>query len=114
MSIKKKLLELSDIELDRAIRIQGTDFDRKRKLTQSSIRQMHRMYEEGVSLTQLSDMFGVTVMTVKYNVDDTWRNNFNKIRSGKHTGVTAMNFKDRVNYKRKLINVKSLKELGVV
>lgn len=100
---KKELLALSDLRLDAAVKIQGTDYDRKRKVTSKMVKKMLNMSKKGKSYKDIATKFGVSSLTVRYNLDKEFRSAFNAKRSGAHTGVTTMTFENRVAYKRNLV-----------
>lgn len=106
--IRKKVAKMDDLQVDRTVRIQGTEFDRKRKLTDKQVSEMRKLFEEGFSIKQLASMFKVSRCAVRYNIDDEFRDSM-IARNGKHTGETHMDFANRVEYKRGLVSSKKLK-----
>ena len=110
---EKKTEQMSDFELDKAIKIQGTEFDRKRKLTDESIKRMRLLYNQGYTIISLAEMFNTSYLTVKYNVDDDFKSLYNATRSGAHTGITKLDFTNRVMYKRDLVLNNKIKALGI-
>lgn len=95
---------MNDLEVDKAVKIQGTKFDRKRVLDDQDINYIKLMHKEGVSISQLAKMFQVNWRTIKYNIDDDYRKLMLSKVSGVHTGITRCGFADRVAYKRSLIS----------
>lgn len=110
---KKKIEEMSDIEVDKAVKIQSTEYDRKRKLTDEAIKRLRLLYKEGYTIVCLAEMFNTNYLTVKYNVDDEFKATYNANRSGAHTGITNYDFNNRVMYKKDLVLREKLKALGV-
>ena len=102
---KKKqveLLQLNDMELDRKVKIQGTIYDRKRKITDKTIKKMQKMSKRK-SVAEIAKELGLNYITVKYNVDPEFRKQYNERRNGKHTGKTHITDNDRIAYKRSLV-----------
>ena len=74
---KREIMKLSDTALDKAVKIQGTNFDRKRKVTKQMQYRMKQMVDSGKSITYIAEHFDVTPQTVRYNTDPeykSWRN----------------------------------------
>jgi len=108
---KRELTELSDAKFDRAVKIQGTNYDRKRKVTKSMQRRMIQMVNAGKSINAIAKHFSVSPFTVKYNTDPEWKAFYNANRSGEHYGA-ASDVEDRIAYKRDLLeNVNSRRAL---
>lgn len=111
---RKQALNLSDIDLDKKIRIQGTQYDRKRKLTDKDCAKASKLYnKKDYTYEMLGEMFSVHPTTIKYYLDPNFRALRIKHAGGKHTGVVACTFENRVDYKRNLvrhhkINVRSV------
>ena len=95
---------MNDVEVDKAIKIQGTQFDRKRVLDDHDVQSAKRMHEAGVSLRQIAKKFQVDWRTIKYNIDEEYRKYTLSKMSGIHTGNTRCDFAERVAYKRSLIS----------
>lgn len=106
--IRKKVAKMDDLQVDRTVRIQGTEFDRKRKLTDEQVEIMQQFYRDGWSIQSLAKTFHVAWTTARYNIDDAYRE-LRKLQTGKHTGETHMDFANRVEYKRGLVSSKKLK-----
>lgn len=100
---KKEVMNMSDSMLDKTVKIQGTKFDRKVKVSNSTIEKMNWMRSCGKSYSSIANALGVSYTTVKYHTDPAWRAKFNSSRSGKHTGTDNITFNDRVSYKRSLL-----------
>lgn len=106
---RKEVLAMDDVDLDKAVKIQGTQYDRKRKFTDAQVKQMIKLLGKGTKAKALAESFGTTVHTIKYNTDPIYRQAAINSRSGKHTGVTNMDFDNRVEYKRELVRTKKIK-----
>lgn len=100
---KSQLLALSDAKLDEVVKIQGTIYDRKRKLTNFQVNNASAMLEAGKKLADVAEHFGVDARTIRYNTDAKYKKAVLKNSSGKHTGKTNMPLEDRAEYKRQLV-----------
>lgn len=100
---KIELLTLTDDALDATVKIQGTKYDRKRKVSDSSIKKMNNMLKKGSTVSQIAAKLGLNYHTVRYNVDPVWRKQYNATRNGAHTGKDHVTDRDRVAYKRSLV-----------
>lgn len=111
---RKKVLKLDDITLDRVVKIQGTEFDRKRKFTDAQVQQMKALLTSGVDKKDVAKKFHCSLHTMLYNTSEEYRIAAIQRRSGKHTGVTHMDFENRVEYKRGLVKSKKIDIAKVV
>ena len=100
---KLELLTLTDDKLDATVKIQGTPYDRKRKVADSTISKMCKLFKKGKSISEIARKTGLNYMAVKYNVDPEWKKQYNATRNGKHTGKDHITVKDRVAWKRQLV-----------
>ena len=103
MNDKINVLKMVDNKLDKAVKIQGTDFDRKRKVTSEMREQMKRMKKRGKTFREIAERFNVDHRTVRYNLDEQYRAYCKAYASGVHTGKTYLNKTNRVAYKRELV-----------
>ena len=99
---RQVLIASSDSVVDKAVKIQGTKFDRKRKISQSTIEKMQYLAKCGLGVSAIAKTCGVSPMMVKYHTDPVWRMIYNLTRSGKHYGAPS-DVAERVAYKRKLL-----------
>lgn len=108
---RKEILKGCDnFEIDELIKIQSTEFDRKRKYDDIHITLIRKEYKEnGLSISEIARKYSMNYTTVKYNVDDYFKTIYNAKRDGKHTGVDVCDFMNRVEYKRQLIKSKKIK-----
>lgn len=103
-----EVLMLTDDKLDKAVKIAGTDYDRKRKITTSVAQKMESMVRKNKSLSDIADKFGVSEYTVRYNTDpafrmtEIWRCAEKTRRNGPKGKITCTT-KNRVAYKRSLV-----------
>nr|DAD82716.1 MAG TPA: Protein of unknown function (DUF2481) [Siphoviridae sp. ctrpg19] len=114
---RKQFLMLNNDRVNELIKIQSTEFDRKRKLTDAMRDAMRKAYKNGVSLKELSEKYDITTLAVRYNVDDDYREEYNKKRSRKykdnHSGRTIFP-DDLAEYKKSLIREKKIKVYGLI
>ena len=99
---KLEALTLTDDKLDDVVKIQGTVYDRKRKVSPKMATQMSKMLQKGKKLIDVAGAFDVTPHAVLYNTDPTYRA-MHLSRCGKHTGTDHITVKNRVAYKRTLV-----------
>ena len=111
---RKEVLGFDDEKIDSIIKIEGTDFDRKRKYSSMTVASMKSDYENGMSISAIATKYGAGYTTVKYNVVPNFKEQFNAKRSGKHTGVDVCTFLNRVEYKRYLVKSKKIKVAGII
>ena len=114
---RRAILKLDDITLDQKVKIQGTQFDRKRKLTDKDINKMRKLIGKGYTLDNLSLIYNVDVRTIKYNLDPDYKAHIQSYQAenyGKHTGIDTYNFENRVAYKRLLIKKRKIKARIIV
>ena len=97
---------MTDFQLDRMFKIQGTDYDRRRKLTSSDISTINRRHARGESIPELAEFFGVSYNTIKYHLDNNFKEKEKKRRSFYPASYfnNAEQFESRVAYKREIIN----------
>lgn len=111
---RKELLNLDDFTLDRKVIIQGTQWDRKRKLSDKDLKKIVKLLKKGYDYEELAEMYRVTPHCIRYNTDEEYRRHSISIRSGKHTGIDTCTFVNRVNYKRHLIQKRKIKARTIV
>lgn len=100
---RTEVLTMIDSQLDRTVKIQGTDYDRKRKYSSKIVKKMNNLLTKGKTISEVAKEFGCNPLTVKYNTDKAFREAFNAKRNGAHTGKDKITVANRVAYKRKLI-----------
>ena len=71
---------MTDFELDRLVKLEGTDYDRRRKLSTNDVARIQRAYKNGKSMFDLAVAYGVSYGTIHYHVDKDYRENHNKKR----------------------------------
>lgn len=97
------VLKMTDGELDKAVKIQGTDYDRKRKVTSKVLAKMRKMESLGKAYADIARELGLSTKTVRYYLDEDYRTNYKFSHSGAHTGKDNITKKNRVAYKRELV-----------
>ena len=98
---KKEVLALSNSELDKVVKIQGTKFDRKRKVSDRTISEIQRLFRCGKSMYSISKEMGVSVTTVQYYTDPVFR--FLRNHTGGSHAHGVMDASNRAEYKRSLV-----------
>ena len=112
---RKIVLSYDDETLDSKIKIQGTSFDRKRKLDSKQIKNLQSDFAKGMSVKDLSLKYGVSEWVIKYNTDPEFKAHQLKLRKGKSKAhVNIMDAENRVNYKKYLVKAKKIKVAGVI
>ena len=113
---RKIILATYDDEMiDEKIKIQGTSFDRKRKLDSKQMKKLQFDFAEGMSVKDLSIKYGVSEWVIKYNTDPEFKAHQLKLREGKSkTHKNIMDAENRVNYKKYLVKAKKIKVAGVI
>ena len=110
MNRKKEIIRklcMDDRTLDKNVKLEGTDYDRRRVLTNNDVKRIRKMYDEGHSYAELSKLYGVASDTIKYHVNENFKNYINTIRST-YTNNSCVNKKraatERARYKRDLVS----------
>lgn len=108
---KKDILELSDRELDKVVKIAGTQYDRKRKINDKQIASAKRLVKKGKSFEYIIKKLklNVTENTIRYHLDEAYRRyridhaNYDRPVAAWKRGDYNEILKDRAEYKRKLV-----------
>ncbi len=100
---KIELLTLTDNVLDKKVKIQGTKYDRKRKISDATIKKMNKLAEKGKTVQSIAQELGLTNRAVRYHTDAAWRKAYIASCSGAHTGKDHISKLDRIAYKRGLV-----------
>ena len=114
--VMKRIVDRTNSEIDNAVKIQGTNYDRKRKVTKQMKYRMRQMYESGKTYGYIADYYGVSYNTVRYNLDDKFKYESNKKRNtyARNWKPTSKTFTDRVEYKRELLNNRNFRRAVAV
>lgn len=97
------ILKLNDNELDKAVKIRNTRFDRKCVYTDAEYAVARKLLNRGYSYNYVSKDTGISRHALRYHFDRDYRIAYNSHRSGKHYGVTHLSKANRVAYKRDLV-----------
>ena len=108
---KKDILALSDRELDKVVKIAGTQYDRKRKINDKQIASAKRLVKKGKSFEYIIKKLklNVTKNTIRYHLDEEYRRyridhaNYGRSVAACKRGDYNEILKDRAAYKRKLV-----------
>lgn len=101
-------MNMTDREVDQVVKIQGTIFDRKRKLAPSAVEVMQNMRFDGNTYAEIGEKLGITATTVRYSLmTPEEKSAFNKARHLKYGKVHDGNREDRIAYKRDLLEVRN-------
>lgn len=102
---KKELLQLSDSALDRAVKTQGTDFDRRRKITKNMAGKITRaMNKKDANMTKLAKELGVERRAIRYLLDEEYREREHKrLSKYKYSSSKSGALQERATYKRELV-----------
>ena len=106
---RKQIINSPDSVVDSAVKIAGTNYDRRRVVTKSMRRRMIQMYEAGKSISSIAKYFDVSFDSVKRAVNESY-NESEKARKRlvnrtykyitKHAPGEQ---RDRAKYKRELL-----------
>lgn len=100
---KLEILTMTDAALDKTVKIQGTKYDRKRKISDATIAKAKKLFSKGKLIADIARQLGVNYSSIRYQIDDDYRKSYNMSRSGAHTGKDHITKLDRVAYKRQLV-----------
>lgn len=108
---RKQVLAMNNEDLDKEVKIEGTQYDRKRRYTDAEIKKWRKLYNNGngMTISELSHKFDVPYNTIHYHVDDLFKLIFNKNRDGSHTGVDTITMDERATYKRQLLKRRKIR-----
>lgn len=102
---RHKMKNMTDVEIDKAVKIEGTQFDRKRKLDDTAVKEMIKMQKkEHLTYKELSVRYNMDIRTIRYAIDPDYRLRRISQSNGKHYGLTTYDSKNRVEYKKYLVN----------
>lgn len=111
---RSTILKYDDLQLDQVVKIQGTQYDRKRKLSDAQVDAIKAKLDKNIPIEALAKEYNVSAWVIRYNTDPEFRAHQLQIRTGEHTGVDTMTFEDRVAYKRSLVEHKKIKVRGLI
>lgn len=112
---RKTILTYDNGTLDSIVKIQGTQYDRKRKLTERQVAEIVDELGEGIPVEALAQKYNVSEWIIRYNTDPAFRAHQLKLREKKSKAhINVMDFEDRVAYKRNLIKSKKIEVRGLI
>ena len=111
---RKEVLKMDDLTIDNKVKIQGTNFDRKRKYTKEFFNQLKSEANNGATIKELATKYSMNEGTIRYNIDDAFRKTYNSRRKKGTHAVGVMDFDNRVAYKKNLVRTKKIKVSGIV
>lgn len=101
---RKEILNLSDSAVNESVKIAGTDYDRRRKVTKEIAYRMKRMVESGnKTFAEIGEHYGVSPNTVRYNTDPEFRKSEIERRYNYAFTPSTKDLHEVANYKRSLI-----------
>lgn len=107
---RAEVLKLENIkDVEKAVGIAGTDYDRRRKLTKAMVNNIRRSFNAGKkSIPELADKYGVSQEAIRYWVDEDYKeykNSRRKLYKNSSTN-TPEKKKERGHYKRMLVDLR--------
>lgn len=99
---KKEILGMSDNALDKVVKIQGTRFDRKRKVSAKTIEKINYLKACGLTNSAISENLSVSTKVVKYYTDASYR--YRDCHKGGTHAHGKKTTQDRAQYKRTLLS----------
>ena len=96
---------MATYNVDKMIKIIGTDYDRRRKLTSAQIEDIKTEYSRGLSICTSAKKYKVVPNTIHYHVDEEFKKFHNSRRKysvpSKESSKTRAS---RIEYKKKLLS----------
>ena len=99
---RKDVSKMSNVEVDKTVKIQGTKFDRKRKIGDDTINQIKYLRSCGKTLSAISREVGVSAPMVRYYTDAEYRYKHCHM-GGTHAQSEVHDLNERADYKRRLM-----------
>lgn len=99
---KKDILKMTDAELDAKVKIQGTKYDRKCKLSESTLKKIKKLAKNN-TYYQIAKKLGLVPNTVRYHIDTEFKAHYNATRDGRHFNTDKITVKNCIEYKRSLV-----------
>lgn len=104
-----QIMSLSDAAVDKAVKIQKTQFDRRRHLTDREISAIKRLKNDNHSYSYIASVFGVDARTVRALFDEEFYNrrlaqaNYGSIAKPLTKDEVKQILSERASYKRDLV-----------
>lgn len=102
---RSKLLQLNNSELNSIVKIEGTKYDRRRKLSDSQIKELKKLFNKGELVCNLAKIYNITERTVLYHCVKGQKEFVNSYRA-MYKQYSKSNVNERAEYKRLLIKNK--------
>ena len=97
---------MTDANIDRIVRLENTNYDRRRKLKIEDVRRIRALHTQGYSIPKLAKMYNVTYPTIKYHLDSNFK--AEAIKNRKFYAFSEVDFNayraDRIAYKKKILD----------
>ena len=104
--LREKVLGKSKTFIDTHIKIQGSMWDKKRKLDDKAIKKIRKMRDKGITLHTIAEKLNVSVFIVHYHTSAKCREKHLKSRNGIHYGNTVnYTIANRIDRKKGLIEM---------
>lgn len=98
---KSDIYNMSDSGVNKTVKIQGTKWDRKRRVSMKTVAEINRLQMCGCSNSKIAKKLNLNYSTVRYYTDDEYKNKVNH-RKGAHSHG-YLSDSNRAEYKRKLV-----------
>lgn len=108
---KVDVLKLDDNKFNKLVKIAGTNFDRRRKLSVKTIEKIRKAYNNHKkSIKELAEENNVSYTAIKYHVDSRFKHNVNFMRTLYDFKPAPANYvSELISYKRDLVRSGKLK-----
>ena len=96
---------MNDSAVNKKVRIKGTEFDRKRKLSDADVKDIQKRYRKGETVHSLAEAFHVCEKTIRWWVWEGYREILiSQMVPDSGIKTYKNDLKERAAYKRSLIN----------
>lgn len=96
---------MNNYKIDQMVKIAGTDYDRRRKLTNNQLSCIKKDYNNGVSICELAVKYGVAANTIHYHVDEEYKKFHNQRRKYSTRTITSKStIASRIAFKKRLLS----------
>ena len=99
---------MTDFMVDKVVKLEGTDYDRRRKLTNKDIAAIKRAHKKGYSIPALAKKYGVSYVTIRYHLDSNFKQHIieERVKHGFYCCDAAKQRASRIAYKRAILSGK--------
>lgn len=107
-NVVASILEMSDVMVDKVVKIHNTQYDRRRHLTDREISAARKLREDGHSYSYIASLFDVDARTIRALFDEDFHTRRKaQAKSGSAVALTSdevrESISERASYKRDLI-----------